>query len=224
MNSISIVIPHHNHWELTHKLLWDLYKLERSNIFEVVLVDDASDESGLITGEKWWKDNGMLPIRVIRFDENVGFINAANKGLRRSIGDIRVLISNDVQFQTLFLQQVIDLLESDPEQLIGNVFYPTSTGWNTFGERTFPYLSGHFLCATCDIWEKLEYFDPRYCPNDFEDVDLSTKALSMGIRLTSLALPGIIHLGGQTIGYSPEREAITITNKEKFRQKWMGNE
>jgi len=29
------------------------------------------------------------------------------------------------------------------------------------------------------------------------------------------------HLGGQTIGFNPEREAITIRNKEIFRKKYV---
>jgi hypothetical protein len=29
------------------------------------------------------------------------------------------------------------------------------------------------------------------------------------------------HIGAQSIGYNPEREKITIRNKELFRKKWI---
>lgn len=218
---VSIVIPYYNHWSLTHALLYGLFNLEKDNIHEIMLVDDASDEEGLVGGEKWWKDNGLLPVRVLRFDENKGFIKAANKGLKKATGDVKVLISNDVLIQQSFIPQILGKLDQDENQLIGNVYHMGSTGWNDFGGKRFPYLAGHFLAATSEVWEKLGYFDELYCPCCFEDVDLSTTALSMKIQLTSLNLLGITHLGGQTIKYTPERDELTHLNREKFGEKWL---
>ena len=76
-------------------------------------------------------------------------------------------------------------------------------------------------CHNCCYMEKLNYFDERYVPHDFEDVDLSTTALSLGMELIPLNNPGLQHIGGQSIGYSPAREAITRTNLKKFGDKWI---
>ena len=65
------------------------------------------------------------------------------------------------------------------------------------------------------------YFDDRYAVSDFEDVDLSTTAVSLGYNLVPLNNPGLVHLGGKSIGYSPEREARTRINQEKFEEKWI---
>ena len=216
--TVSIIIPYFNGWEMTHQLLYDLYKNDRDNIDEVMLVDDASDD-GSISGASWWKK--LLPVRVYRFDENVGFLRSANKGLEKATGDIKILISNDVRIKQPFIQQVIELLKENPKQLIGNYFHATDTGWNKFGDKVFPYLAGYLLGTTSDTWEYLEYFDERYIPCDFEDVDLSTKALMGDVKLTALNLPGITHIGGQTIKYGLDREKITRINQRKFEEKWM---
>ena len=219
--NISIVIPYKNCWNLSHQLLYDLYKRDKDNIQEVLLVDDASDDSAVIGGEKWWLDQQFLPIRVIRLNENVGFLRAANKGLRKATGDIKVLINNDVRVQQPFVQQVIQLLTENPIQLIGNYFHAIDTGWNKFADRIFPHLAGYLLATTSDGWDVLGYLDEQYVPFDFEDVDISTRAIKCGYKLTSLNLPGITHLGGQSIKYGPEREKLTRINQEKFRRKWM---
>lgn len=216
--TVSIIIPYKNGWEFTHSLLYDLYRTDRNNIDEVMLIDDASDD-GSISGANWWKK--LLPVRIHRFEENVGFLLAANKGLRKAKGDIKILISNDVGIKQPFIQQVITLLEENPKRLIGNYFHAGDTGWNKFYTHIFPYLAGYLLGATADTWEHLEYFDERYAPCDYEDVDLSTKALMGGVQVTSLSLPGIIHIGGQTIKYGVEREKQTKINQKKFEEKWI---
>jgi GT2 family glycosyltransferase len=216
--TVSIVIPYHDGWALTHQLLLDLYKQDRDNINEVMLVDDASDD-GSISGATWWKK--LLPVRVFRFEENMGFLRSANKGLKKATGDIKILISNDVRVYQPFIQQIITLLEENPTQLIGNYFHATDTGWNKFADRLFPYMAGYLLASTSDGWDDLEYFDELYVPSDMEDIDLSTTAIKLGYKLTSLNLSSITHIGGQTIKYGVEREKITNVNKEKFKNKWI---
>jgi hypothetical protein len=54
-----------------------------------------------------------------------------------------------------------------------------------------------------------------------EDIDLSTTAIKLGYKLTSLNLSSITHIGGQTIKYGSEREEITKINQRKFGEKWM---
>lgn len=217
--TVSIIIPYYNGWEFTHTLLYDLYKQDKDNINEIMLVDDASDD-GSISGATWWKK--LLPVRVFRFEENMGFLRSANKGLKKATGDIKILISNDVRVYQPFVQQIIQLLKENPKQLIGNYFHATDTGWNLFAaDRVFPYLAGYLLASTSDGWDDLEYFDELYVPHIFEDVDISTNAIKLGYKLTSLNIPGIVHLSGKTIIYTEERNALTRANQEKFKQKWI---
>lgn len=214
---VSIVIPTYNTWNLTTNLIENLSKYELENIDRFLVVDDDSA----------YPKPDFIPISwVVTMSKNFGFTIASNAGIRECMREpgsshIIFLISNDVQINGKFIQQAADILLSGRKYLVGNRLIDWDTGWNKFGDNVFYYLEGFFLAATSDGWKEMEFFDKQYAPHDFEDVDLSTKAKSLGYKLASLNNPNIVHKGAGTLGYNPEREAVTIRNKELFRKKWL---
>lgn len=228
---VYVVIPIFNNWELTHNLLWNLYRKERKEIEEVIVVDDSSTDEEVAYGLNWWQaswktQTDPLPIKVITTETNMGFLRAANLGLQAvakvaEADDVIILLSNDVQIHSKFVSQIKDILKDNPKSLVGGILYTHDTGWNTFNGKVFPYLEGWLLATTSLNWEMLGYFDPQYAPNDFEDVDLSTKALTDGYELIPLNNVGLQHMGGQSIHYGDERLAQTNRNKKLFEEKWI---
>lgn len=217
MTSVSIVIPCYNHWELTHQLLFDIYK-NCSPVSEVIVVDDKSPDKAVQDGLSWWSNTHMLPIETISLKENVGFLRAANTGLKAADGDVICLISNDVRVR----KDLVSFLSSANRTAIwGGRLLDWDTGWNTFNGKTFPYLEGWILAADKRAWKELDYFDELYCPNDMEDVDLSAKAVSQNFLLHIFPEGYVEHVGAQTIGYGDARESITKINQKKFEAKWI---
>lgn len=225
--SISVVIPHYEHWDMTHNLLSDLYRHEKENIEEIVLVNNGGFSDEVSMGQRYWVDVFRMmdttKVTLINLRENVGFLLAANLGLKEAEGTIKILISNDVRIKGKFIEWTKDMILIGKRKLVGQKLYMTNTGWNNFDGRIFSYLEGFFLAALSNSWDELGYFDVDFAPSDMEDVDLSTKALSLGYELVPLNLPYIEHLVAQTMGYTPEREKRTIANKEKFRLKWVNS-
>lgn len=225
MNKISIVILNYNRWDLVHQLLMDIYqKCTLPLLEEVLVVNNGCTQDESFTGLNWWINRKLLPIRELRLEENLHFIGGFNAGLKAAKGDILVALSNDVRIYKDLTSIIVAGLSIENKMLIGGRMIDWNTGWNTFDGRIFPYLEGWLLATTKDDWKDLDYFDIRYSPNDMEDVDLSTTAFSKGYALAQITPDAgtvIQHLGAQTYTYSPEREAITIQNKEKFRQKWI---
>lgn len=214
---VSIIIPQYNGWPMTHALLFDLYNFCKG-IDEVLLVDNGSTEKD---GRDWWLENGMLPLRILRLEENIGFLRDANLGMKEAAGDILILISNDVQIKEDVVRHIYDILIDQKKSIVGGRFLGYDTGWNTFDEWTFPYLEGWLLACYKTDWKRLGGFDERFSPNDFEDVDLSTTAINKGFALVGLDSSRVTHIGAQTLKYSPERQALTESNREKFRTKWL---
>lgn len=226
MANVHIVIPAYNNWALTHKMLWDLHKHERENISSILVVDDCSTDEEVLGGLKWWiKEAELLPLYQKLLPQNVGFLRASNEGLKicekLPDDDIVILLSNDVQIMSKFISQNKMIMEDNPKSLVGGVLYTHDTGWNTIGSRTFPYLEGWYLSTSVAGWRDLGYFDERFSPCDFEDVDISTTAIEKGYQLVPLNNPGIKHMGGQTLGYTPERAERTRINQKKFEAKWL---
>ena len=217
-----IVIPVYNHYDLTNKLLFSLFHKEKERIGKIIVVDDCSPDPIVASGLSWLKSQWGI-IEIVRNEENLGFLKSSNKGLRLANSnpdDHLILLSNDVLIYGKFIEQIEDNLKTQ-KSLVGGIVYQRDTGWNKFGDKIFPYLEGWLLAATSASWNTLGYFDERYAPCDFEDVDLSTQALAMGYDLIALNNPSLRHMGGQSIGFNPSREAQTKINQKKFEEKWV---
>jgi len=221
MKTFSFVIPTFNHYPLLHQTLFDIYQ-KCSTVDEIIVVDDASTDTDYHDGLAWWKSNNMFTnLRHVKMSQNVGFLKASNAGLKKATSDVVCLLSNDVRIRKDIVREIVGKISLEWKMLIGGRYLDWDTGWNIFDNRLFPYLDGWLLATTRESWEELGYFDERFVPSDMEDIDISTKALTLGYNLIALPSDMTHHLGGQSIGFNPARESITLANKEKFRNKWM---
>jgi glycosyltransferase involved in cell wall biosynthesis len=220
----SIVIPAWEHFDLTGNLLMDIYQ-NCHDIHEVIVVDNGSKKEETWSGYDFWLRVLDFPLRIVKIEENVGFLKASNQGLREATGDIVALISNDVLVKKDLGKLCKEIFTTPHDKiLLGGKIYRASTGWNEFDGKIFPYVEGWTLIATSLGWKELGYFDERYSPNDFEDICLSTTALGMGYSLEEFRPwhgEVLEHLVARSLGYTEERRKITERNRELFREKWI---
>jgi GT2 family glycosyltransferase len=96
---VSVVIPVFNHYDYTRACLETVQRL-RYPMFETIVVDNGStdDTSDRLSSDFDWVD-------VVHNDENLGYAAGCNLGIRRSRGDLILLLNND----TLILDE--DLLQ-----------------------------------------------------------------------------------------------------------------
>ena len=218
---VSVVVLTYNNYSYVHQLLMDL-KQHCQDAYEVIVVDNASEDPNVKNGLEFWVGMGLTPpLWVFTLPKNRGFVGGMNYGLKQAKGDIIVLLSNDVRiWKDDLIEQVKSEIALNPMILIGANVYTHDTGWNFFNDTVYPYAEGWCLAATKEAWDDWGGFDERYAPSDYEDCDLSTRAIKEGYRLIKLR-PGIVeHLGAKTYGYNPERLARTNHNREQFMRKW----
>ena len=221
--NFSIVVPCYRHPELANQILMDIY--QNCTADEVIVVDDFSnDEETKNVYEFWQRIGEAFPLKILYLPENVGFVKASNAGLKEATGDIVALISSDVRIYKDLKRFTGEILKPPFEKvLLGGRKLDYDTGWNTFDGKIFPYLEGWALITTRMGWTMLGYFDEQFAPHDYEDIDLSTTALSMGCELRVFPpWHGEVmeHMVAKSIGYTDERRAITEAHRELFRQKW----
>lgn len=219
----SIILPFYNRWDLTLKSLKDLYDHTPENS-EVILVNDASTDSKIAGGIGFWQQKVFKErLRYVRNETNLGFGGSHNRGATFAKGDILVFLSNDVLIYSPFVQEIEQIIDENPNVLIGGEIIDFPSGWNDIDDVYIPYCNGWLIACTKDVWSMIGGWDSLYSKMDYEDIDVSLTALSLGIELRALKKSKLKHLGGQTIAsLGIDRQAATLVNREKFREKWSG--
>lgn len=104
----SVVIPTWNGRELLFPALHSL-SAQSWGDFEVVVVDNGSTDG---TVEALATQFPL--VRIVRFSENRGFAAAVNAGIRSCVGDIVVLMNNDVEPAPGWLAALVAALDRHP--------------------------------------------------------------------------------------------------------------
>jgi N-acetylglucosaminyl-diphospho-decaprenol L-rhamnosyltransferase len=98
--SIDVVIVAHNRYELTDSCLRHLRA--QTIAHRVILVDNGSTDDTRARVRAEWPD-----VELECLEENHGFAEACNLGVRAGSGEIVVLLNNDVDCRPDFLQHLI---------------------------------------------------------------------------------------------------------------------
>lgn len=243
MPKVSIVIPAHNKVEVTYYALCSLRLAHNATSFEVIVVDDGStDDTARL--EDW-----VSGITVVRNSSPQRFIRACNAGAARARGSFLVLLNNDVEVTSGWLDNMVGAFDRFPQaglvgaRLIypdgrlqdgGGLVFETGQPWN-YGQgwspwdprvsyaRQVDYLSGAALMIPMPVWEDVgglsSYLEPMY----FEDTDLSFKVREAGFETWYVPAATVYHYEGITAGRSVTEgyKKFQSENEPKFRQRWV---
>lgn len=104
---VSIITINYDHPEVTCELLESLRKITYPNI-EIIVVDNASpnDDQSVIKEKH-------PEIIFIQSDKNLGFAGGNNLGIRKSKGKYILLLNNDTEVDTNFLQPLVNKCENN---------------------------------------------------------------------------------------------------------------
>lgn len=239
---VSIVIPAYNKVEVTYFALCSLLLAYNKASFEVILVDDAStDETAEI-------EDIVSGITVVRNETSQRFIRACNAGAAKARGEFVVLLNNDVEVTSGWLDALLDgfdrfdnvgmvgsrLIYPDGRlQDAGGIIWKSGNPWN-YGHNANPsepkycyarqvdYLSGAALMLPKSIWDEVgglsSYLEPMY----FEDTDLSFKVRDHGYKTWYIPSSVVYHYEGMTSGKSTSGgfKRYQEVNRPKFKQRW----
>ena len=198
--SVSIVTPWMNHPDFR----WDYEAaLGVAQPDEVLVIDNGSDPP--------------IELAAHRFEENVGFSRACNKGLELATGEVVVFLNNDIRHvRADWLDMLVAKVASGV--LVGAQLRNDAHAW--VDGQPVPYLDGWCLAGMRDDFERIgawctEYTEPSY----YGDNDLSVRAKAAGMRLVEVRI-GLEHLVGGTSDEDPElRDRVTVANRRLFEER-----
>ncbi|HPU28889.1 MAG TPA: glycosyltransferase [Syntrophorhabdaceae bacterium] len=108
----SIIIPVKDNWDYTKACLESVVRYTDVP-YEIVIVDNGSEEP-IFQYVKRWKDrNEKIPVRYLRFNENKGFAGGCNGGALVSSGDYLVFLNNDTLVTPSWLKGLLKPIISD---------------------------------------------------------------------------------------------------------------
>lgn len=216
---ISVVTPVWNRSDLTHQFLFQNSRLYGDNPeVEFVVIDNGSTDNTQEYLDLWQRK--MPNLKVLTSKDNTGFGPAHNWGSREARGDVLIELSNDVVISGDYIALVREAVEANPDAMFGPQVMTDNTGWNVFGGKVISYIYGWCIFCSRKVWEDVGGFDERFVPCDYEDIDISMRAVEKGHELRQVDLP-LRHLSGQSAqNLSGGRLAITLKNQALFKEKW----
>lgn len=200
---VSIVIVNYSQKEITLNCLESLNKITYPN-FEVIVVDNNSQDDSVKAIVNKYKSK----IKLIRNQENLGFVGGNNIGIKSAVGDYILLLNNDTIVTPGFLQPLVEDFQTmknlgmvqskmfvmDHKELLDNVVtYQTSTGFlfhKGYLDRDKPeyrkFMFSFSVKGACVLIDKKVLtnglFDERYFAY-FEETDLCWRLWLMGFTV-----------------------------------------
>lgn len=240
---VSIVIPVHNKFALTYHCLASLILAFNKASYEVIVVDDCSTDETVDLAK--YVDNVNLVVN----EANLGFLLSCNKGAQRARGKYLVMLNNDTEVTSLWLDEMIRIFDcTDKVGMVGSkLLYPDgklqeaggivwSTGepWNlgngknpkhpSFNyTRQADYLSGASVMIPRNVWETVGGFSEEFAPAYYEDTDLAFKVRDAGYKTVYCPFSEVIHFEGMSNGRDLNKgiKKHQRLNEPTFRAKWV---
>jgi GT2 family glycosyltransferase len=138
--AISVVVLNWNRKNLLRECLRSLARQADAD-FEVILVDNGSQDGSADMAESEFGRTGMLNLQILRNKENKGFCAANNQGITLSRGGLIALLNNDAEAAPGWLRALAKAFEGRPE--IGMaaskvLVYEDSTRIDKVGHLIYP--------------------------------------------------------------------------------------
>ena len=231
--NLSIIIVFYNQAHLSLLCLKSM--LRHADVeYEVVIIDNSSTDR---TEDLLMRvDNA----KVIRNNENIGFLKAVNQGSKISKGKYILLLNNDAILQEESLSQAINTIEKSNDigavggkiklidgklQEAGNIIWNDGScigygrGENPddsqfMFKRQVDYCSGAFLLFRRTDFLKLDGFDTSFSPAYYEETDFCIRLRKLGLKIIYDPNVVIIHY---EFG-SSRNISETLTLQEKNRK------
>jgi polysaccharide pyruvyl transferase CsaB len=239
----SIIVVTYNNLAMNRQCLESLYGRTEWPSFEVVVVDNASEDG---TVEYLRETEKRYPnLRVVANDTNRGFAAANNQGLALATGDFLVLLNNDTVVTRGWLTALLRHLACDPKLgLVGPVTNAISNeakievGYEAIEELpawaeqftrendghtfTIPMLAMFCLAMKREVYASVGPLDERFGLGMFEDDDFNRRAREKGWEIRCARDSFVHHWQKASFRLLGEKKYLALfeENRKKYEEKW----
>jgi len=225
---ISVIVVSFSNAEYLAETIESVYAHQTYQPLELILVDNASHDNTSKIARRY-VDRGLI---LIENKENRGFSGGNNDGIRRSQGEIILLLNPDAVLQPGALEAIAEgFARDDRVGVIGCKIYDMDGetlqhcgGWvddhgqcDHYGRgekdlgqydepREVEYVTGAAFAMRRSLAEELGGLDEDYRPAYFEETDFCKRTIKRGHKVLYLPTAKVLH-----------HEAVSLTaNSERF--------
>jgi GT2 family glycosyltransferase len=240
---VSVIIPVRNKKELTEQCLASIRRTQPRVSYEIIVVDNASDDG---TTEMLERLQGEGFLTWIRNDPPLPFAASCNRGAAAARGRYLLFLNNDTIALPGWLEELYNIAATTPDvgAVGAKLLFPDGTiqhagvAFHRFKRqnivnphhifrsfpgthpavnkiREFQVVTGACLLTPHSIFKQLGGFDARYT-NCFEDVDYCLNLCSRDYKVIYTPYAELIHLEGQT----PGRNDAIFPSRVLLQEKW----
>lgn len=238
----SIIIPIYNQVGHTLACLEAVAALETRIRYEVIVMDDASDDPDVKLLDE------IEGLRYVRNQENLGFLRNCNRGAELARGRYLAFLNNDTRVDGRWLDTLVDTFSQHDNvglagsklvygdgrlQEAGGIVFADGSGWN-YGRNEDPdhpdynyvrdvdYASGASIMIERDYFERLGRFDEEFAPAYYEDTDLCFRVRADGRRVVYQPASVVTHYEGISSGtdIATGVKMYQAVNKVAFEMRW----
>lgn len=241
MKKVSVVILNWNGLELMKQFLPSVVEHTPSDIAEVVVADNGSDDGSLE-----WLREAYPTVKIVALDRNHGFAGGYNRALEQVDTPYYLLLNSDVEVKEDYVTPLLRVLEADkdtavvmpkiraqrvPEMfeyagaaggLVDRLYYPYCRGRvldsveRDNGQYDAPcevfWASGAAFLVRADLYSRFGGFDADFFAH-CEEIDLCWRFQRAGYKVMYEPAARVFHLGGGTLdNASPKKLFLNFRN------------
>jgi len=210
---MSVIIPNWNGLALMRPCL-DSLRGQTYRDFEIIVVDNGSTDGSVSALEKEYPET-----RVLALSANKGYSGGCNRGIDAARGDLLVMLNNDTEADTRWLEALVDAIDRHPEagsaasrlmiydkpgvlHSAGDVYRRDGTAnsrgvWEPFGP---PYDQERWVFGGCggavvyrrEMLNEIGLFEEAFFMY-YEDVDINWRAQLAGWKCVYVPQAVIYH-------------------------------
>lgn len=234
---VTIIIPFYNEIDYTRNCLYYLHKnLSETYPYEIILIDDNSNDDCDLSHIKG--------IKIIKNEENLGFLRNINKGINASKGDYIYLLNNDTEVQEKFLDELFYVFENfknvgavgsmllNPNKTLqeaGSVFMK-AIDIDNIARKKFPfypeinYIYKVDYCSGSSLLFKkyndngtINLLDEQFAPAYFEETDFCFQLKYIqNKQIYYTPFSKVLHFNGVTYNSKKNKDESKLKKKEEL--------
>lgn len=233
---IDIIIVTYNAKKKLMRCLESIEKNTRNIDYRLTVLDNASTDGTGAYLQKYLKAFDKKQVQIIRSSKNLGFSEGANKAIKMTKSKFIALVDDDAEVTKDWLRRLYANIKRHksvgivgpklltPDNRIagagmfiwGRIMLQIGLGEKDAGQRDYTRdvdcLAGPCWLVRRELFEKIGYFDKRFFPSQYEDVDYCVRTRLNGYR--------IIYVGTATIIHHNLLRGKVSENRKKFFKKW----